>query len=99
MSEDRLEVEEWQWDESNIAHLARHRISPRQVVEVAQLDDPRFREDHDEEHPATFHMIGMDATGKMLLICLLEVNDGVWRAITGWEVNGEDDLEWYRRNR
>ena len=95
-----MEIWDWEWDDANIQHLSDHEITPGIVVEIADLDDPRFREDEDEEHAATSHMIGMDGAGKMWVICVVEVDDErhVWRAFTGWEAE-DDDQAWYWRNR
>lgn len=95
-----MRVNEWEWDESNIIHLAEHGIGPRIVVEIAEYDDPRFREDEDEEHASSHHMIGIDRGGTIWVICVVGVDEqeNRWRAITGWKAD-EDDKDWYWRNR
>lgn len=86
-------IEEWEWDEENIAHLARHGLTPKVVREVSFVG-PKFR-DNVEGRTASMQMIGPDTNLGIWTICILETHKpGVWRAITGWPAT-EGEQEWY----
>ncbi len=98
-----LEIWAWNWnydEDANVDHLLEHSIRERTVVEIAELDDPRFREDEDEEHASSHHMIGSDLSGQMWVICIVEIDPRThtWSAITGWPAD-DGDKDWYWRNR
>lgn len=92
------EIEGWQWDDGNIAELAKHGITPRIVEQVAQ-EGPRFRRNR-KGRGAVKQMIGADFGGRFWVICITPVphQPGIWRAITGWTA-GPHEREWYRRSR
>lgn len=90
-------IADWQWDDRNLAYLARRGIT-RTVVRQVAGGRPLFRRNK-SKRSATHLMIGPDDGGKVWTICILAVNpgDGLWRAITGWP---SDDKEraWYKRH-
>jgi len=88
---------EWQWDEDNLAELARHRLS-RKTVEQVTEGNPRLRRNK-KDRAATHMMIGPDQGGGLWVVCIVQVpgQRGLWRAITGWRAEPKDE-EWYRRS-
>lgn len=90
-------IHEWQWDDDNLEHLARHGLNRRIVLEVATTS-PRFRRNR-KARAATHQMIGPDLGGAFWTICIAEIPafSGVWRAITGWPAE-EHEIDWYRRH-
>jgi hypothetical protein len=88
---------EWQWDEDNLAELARHRLD-RKTVEQVTEEQPRLRRNK-KDRAATHMMIGPDRGGRRWVVCIVQVRGqpGLWRAITGWRAEPEDE-EWYRRS-
>lgn len=91
-------IEEWQWDDGNLDHLHEHGLDDRIVVQV-WLDSPRSRS-NPHGPPDSRQMVGFDDSGQMWVICARPVigEPGVWRAVTGWPAEPEDQ-EWYRRSR
>lgn len=89
-----MEIVGWLWDEGNIAHLARHEVTPKVVLEVADRQ-PAFRENLDDR-TAELQMIGPDEKFEWWTICILQSVDepGLWKAITGWRSN-DQEREWY----
>lgn len=92
-------IQEWEWDDENIAHLARHRLTPRLVREVAGAN-PLFRRNK-QSRAATHQMIGPDHQGAYWTVCLRqhELDRGRWRAITGWPSEHEEIAWHHRRSR
>lgn len=93
----RLYIAEWQWDEGNLAELAQHGLSRRTVRQVWR-EGPRFRRNR-KNRAASHQMIGPDSGGAVWVVCIVEVvgQPGLWRAITGWRAEDEDEA-WYRRS-
>ncbi len=90
-------IEEWQWDDGNLDHLAEHGVT-RHIVEQVSLTAPRFRP-NPRRLPHGRQMIGPDYGGGMWLICIVPIQEhpGLWRAYTGWPAEPEDE-KWYRRS-
>ncbi len=93
---DEIEVRTFKWEPRNLAHCARHRVTPIVVAEV-QNEAPLFFL-NDPGKTGTHMMIGPDAHGHLWTIVILPTeNEGEWKAITGWpstnseinEYNGE----------
>jgi len=38
-----MEISDFQWDEDNVAHIARHHVYPDEVEELAFEDEPWIR--------------------------------------------------------
>ncbi len=75
-------VAEWQWDDENVAHIARHGLRPRDIRQVAE-NDPRFRRNR-KGRAATHQMVGPDDGGRFVAAFLVAVpgTPGRWRVVT-----------------
>jgi len=93
-----LYIEEWEWDEDNIEHLANRGITP-ELVEEVWLEAPKYAQNL-PDRAASHLMVGPDPGGAMWTICILQVADdpATWRAITGWP-SSRQQINWYRRAR
>lgn len=85
-------IEEWEWDEGNLSHCARHEVTPRVVAEVSGRK-PLFRANL-EGRTATYQMVGPDEAGRWWTICLVIVREGRGRVITGWPATKNERIWW-----
>ncbi len=95
----RLYIEEWEWDDGNIEHLADRGITPELVEDEIWLEAPKYNANR-KDRTASHFMIGPDRGGRMWTICILQVADdpATWRAITGWR-SKPHEIQWYGRSR
>jgi hypothetical protein len=77
-------IAELEFDDYNEEELARHRISP---IEVMQLLDNRYTVRRNrKERSGTRQLIGETDGGRILTVILAETHvEGRWRPITGWD--------------
>lgn len=62
-----MEFGEFDWDESNIEHIARHHVKPEDVEEVALDDDPHLRRSGEIRY-----LYGQTVSGRYLFtVCVL----------------------------
>lgn len=87
-----MEIQGWQWDEGNLWKAQAHGFTPRTVDEVSG-GRPMFRLNL-KGRAATHQMIGRDAQGRTWTFCVLQVQTGLWRTITGWPSTTKDQA-WY----
>jgi uncharacterized DUF497 family protein len=85
---------EYDWDASNLRHLARHRIS-RLEFEQAMAHDPIFMDVGDESGEERWYALG--ATGNLrVLLLVFTFRDGRVRPITGWDAGKRLRDEYFR---
>lgn len=91
-------IADWQWDGDNLDQLAEHGLLAETVYQIADAR-PKFRRNK-RKAAASHQMIGPDAGGRMWVVCIVAVRGrpGLWRAITGWGAEPEDE-NWYRGGR
>jgi len=78
-----IDVWEFEWDDNNESHCARHNVTPM-VAEHVKDSRPKFFRNRPGK-TGTHVMIGPDDTGRFWTIILLEASrTGRWRPITGW---------------
>ena len=63
-----LEIEDVEWDESNLSHAVRHEITPA-LVEALRRGRPLFRENL-PDRTADYQMIGSDSEGRVWTVVL-----------------------------
>lgn len=88
-------IAEWLWDDDNVAHLARHGVTARQVV-TCWRNDPKFRRNK-RGRAATHQMVGPDAGGRFVAVFVVEVEPGRWRAIAARPAT-EAERHWWERS-
>jgi uncharacterized DUF497 family protein len=74
---------EFDWDASNLRHLARHRIS-RPEFEQAMTNDPVFVDFHDESGEERGYTLGATDSLRVLFLVFMYRGERV-RPITGWD--------------
>ena len=62
---DAADIRDLIWDEWNVAHIARHRVTPAEVIELCQKD-PVFR----DSYRGRILVIGPTRSGRMLMAAL-----------------------------
>ena len=59
-----MEIGDFEWDEDNIAHIARHSVYPDEVEELAFDDEPWIRKGRE----GTRYMLGYTISGRYLFV-------------------------------
>ncbi len=78
-----MEITWFEWDDSNIEHIARHNISPDEIEDVAFEDKPWIRKGRE----GTRYMLGNTVTGKYLFIVYMLKGKGIARVITAMDMD------------
>lgn len=78
---------EFDWDSSNLRHLARHHIS-REQFEEAISDDPIFLDFRDDSGEPRWYVIGMTKKLRLLYLVFTARGDAT-RPVTGWDASGK----------
>jgi uncharacterized DUF497 family protein len=79
---------EFEWDNDNIQHLARHGISPDEVDEIFAGRTVRRKSGTDA--PDRFRLLGRTAAGRYLAIVCQLKEGGVIRPFTGWDMRPQE---------
>src|SRR5258706_1759692 len=89
-----LSIEEWEWDDGNIEHLAARGISPELIEDEIWQEAPKFNTNR-RNRSASHFMIGPDRSQRSWTICTLQVAEApaIWRAITGWKSDDSPSLK------
>src|SRR5260221_8429403 len=89
-----LSIEEWEWDDGNIEHLAARGISPELIEDEIWQEAPRYNTNR-RNCSASHFMLGPDRSQRLWTICILQVADdpAIWRAITGWKSDDSPRLK------
>ena len=93
---EEIDVQEFEWDEWNTAHLAEHGVL-RSDVDAVRLNAPLFFANL-PDRSGSHVMIGPDAAGGFFYVVLVESERaGVWRVITAYRYARRRALRYYRR--
>ena len=86
-----MKVRRLDWDERNIAHIAKHSVSPEEVEEVFFDDTPHF-----QRHGKVFYAFGQTMSGRYLFVVFRFVTPNTVRVITARDMT-EKERRYYRR--
>ena len=78
-----MEIREFEWNDTNIEHIARHNVSPDEVEDVAFDDEPWIR----RGRKGTRYMFGYTVGGRYLFIVYRSKNRGIARVITAMDMD------------
>ena len=78
-----MEIKEFQWDDNNIEHIARHNVYPDEVEDVAFDDDPWIK----KGRKGTRYMLGYTIAGRYLSVVYVLRSEGVARVITAMDMD------------
>ena len=79
-----MEIREFEWDDNNIEHIARHGVFPDEVEDVAFDNNPWIR----KGRKGTRYMLGYTVAGRYLFVVYVLKGKGIARVITSM---GMDD--------
>ena len=80
-----MEIREFDWDDDNIEHIARHQVSPDEVEDVAFDDEPWIR----RGKKGTRYMLGFTISGRYLFVVYVLKRKGVARTITAMDMDSK----------
>jgi uncharacterized DUF497 family protein len=78
-----MEIREFEWDDNNIEHIARHGVFPDEVEDVAFDDDPWIR----KGRKGTRYMLGYTVAGRYLFVVYVLKGKGIARVITSMDMD------------
>ena len=78
-----MEIREFEWDDNNIEHIARHGVFPDEVEDVAFDDEPWIR----KGRKGTRYMIGYTVAGRYLFVVYVLKGKGIARVITSMDMD------------
>jgi hypothetical protein len=87
-------IEEWNWLDEDVEHLAGHGMRPSDVLNVWR-EQPRYRRNR-RNRAASHQMIGPDGQGGFFAIFIREdeMVAGRWRVITGRRATEAEEAWW-----
>ena len=83
----------YEWDDNNIDHILRHKVSPNEVEEACYNDPLTLR-----GKEGRYLVYGKSDAGRYLFIVLVEKGHGVIRIITARDME-EKDRKLYNRKK
>ncbi len=90
-----LDWDEFEWDQENEEHIARHDVDPYEAEEAVQ--DPGSI--HWRTREGRFFYIGMAENGRVLVVILDRKGRHLWRVATAREAIPKERKAYRRRNR
>jgi hypothetical protein len=78
-----MEITEFEWDDDNIEHVARHHISPDEIEDVAFDDEPWVKRGRGQ----TRYMLGYTVAGRYLFVVYILKGKGRARVITAMDMD------------
>lgn len=78
-----MEIREFEWDDNNIEHIARHGVFPDEVEDVAFDDNPWIR----KGRKGTRYMLGYTVAGRYLFVVYVLKGKGIARVITSMDMD------------
>lgn len=87
-----MEITDFEWDDDNIEHIARHGVSPDEVESVAFDDEPWVK----KGRGGTRYLLGYTVAGRYLFVVYVLKGKGRARAITALGMD-EATRKLYRR--
>lgn len=85
---------EFDWDSSNLRHLARHHIS-REEFEQAMINDPIYQEFRDDSGEPRWEAIGMTKQLRLLYL-VFTIRGECIRPVTAWDASREMRAYFFR---
>ena len=78
-----MEINEFEWDDRNTEHIARHNVSPDEVEDVAFGDEPLIK----KGRKGTRYMLGFTIGGRYLFVVYRLKSKGFARVITAMDMD------------
>jgi len=80
-----MQIREFEWDDDNIRHIAKHHVSPEEVEDVAFDDEPWIRRGKKERR----YMLGYTIGGRYLFVVYVVKGGGIARVITAMDMDAK----------
>lgn len=90
-----MEITEFEWDDDNIEHVARHHISPDEIEGVAFDDEPWVKRGRGQ----TRYMLGYTVAGRYLFVVYVLKGKGQARVITAMDMDDKTRKLYKRRGK
>jgi uncharacterized DUF497 family protein len=90
-----MEINDFQWDENNVAHIARHKVYPDEVEELAFDDEPWIR----KGKGGTRYMLGYTISGRYLFIVYVLKQKGIAKVVTAMDMDDKTKRLYRKRRR
>jgi len=87
-----MEIRQFEWDDNNIEHIARHGVFPDEVEDVAFDDNPWIR----KGRKGTRYMLGYTVAGRYLFVVYVLKGKGIARVITSMDM-GDKTKKLYKK--
>jgi len=87
-----MEIREFEWDDNNIEHIARHGVFPDEVEDVPFDDNPWIR----KGRKGTRYMLGYTVAGRYLFVVYVLKGKGIARVITSMDM-GDKTKKLYKK--
>ena len=78
-----MEIKEFEWNEQNIEHIARHGVSPDEVEDVAFDDAPWIK----KGRKGTRYMLGYTVAGRYLFVVYVLKSKGIAKVTTSMDMD------------
>ena len=90
-----MEIREFEWDDNNIEHIARHAVFPDEVEDVAFDDAPWIR----KGRKGTRYMLGYTVAGRYLFVVYVLKGKGIARVITSMDMDDKTKKLYKKRGK
>jgi uncharacterized DUF497 family protein len=90
-----MEIKEFEWNENNMDHIARHGVSPDEVEDVAFDDEPWIR----KGRKGTRYMLGYTVAGRYLFTVYTLRDKRVAKVITSMDMDDKTRRLYKKRGR
>jgi uncharacterized DUF497 family protein len=90
-----MEIQEFEWNEYNIEHIARHGVSPDEVEDVAFDDAPWIR----RGRKGTRYMLGYTVAGRYLFTVYILEKKGIAKVITSMDMDNKTRKLYIKRGK
>ena len=78
--------EDFDWDDANLKHIARHEVSPEEAEQVL-LNDPLGLDFHEVDGEERFVVVGMTARARCLVVVWTPRGKAI-RVVTAFDAEG-----------
>jgi hypothetical protein len=90
-----MEITEFEWDDDNIGHVARHHVSIDEIEDLAFNDEPWVKRRRGE----TRYMLGYTVAGRYLFVVYVLKDKGRARVITAMDMDEKTRRLYKRRGK
>lgn len=78
-----MNIERLEFLRTNVSKLNRHGITEAEVR--SGIDRTSWVVSVNDGYPGQIRVTGLTATGRLITVAMEQVDEGVWRPVTGWD--------------